>query len=372
MKKETKSNQRVIMLLTNGFAPDLRVYKEAVYLVKKGFAVTVFCWDRTASLPVIDEIDSIEIKRCPIPSIYGTGFHQLSAFFKFLLACRQYMRSVSCDYLHCTNLDAMLISLFCKKSPACQLVFDMREFFDNDTLAKYPFFVKRIAGYLCARAKYVLYVNPLQIAHVNLHKREKYIYLPNYSEREKFNPIVHIQNEKIRVAYIGVVRHFQILKTLLDECSTLRDEVDVLIHGNGIDAERLRAYSEEIRYGLVTGMFDHQNVGALYANCDVAFCVYREDDANEQRAYPTKLFEAISARCPIIMQKGTLAAQFVHEHGIGFCVDWKEQGSIRAAIQKSVDNPELLTSMRAQMDIIRAQYVWEDVVPNMDLIFHLS
>ena len=34
------------MLLTNGFDPDVRVYKEALYLVGRGFSVTVLCWDR--------------------------------------------------------------------------------------------------------------------------------------------------------------------------------------------------------------------------------------------------------------------------------------------------------------------------------------
>ena len=39
---------KVIMILTNGFAPDLRVYKEAQYITSKGYEVEILCWDREA------------------------------------------------------------------------------------------------------------------------------------------------------------------------------------------------------------------------------------------------------------------------------------------------------------------------------------
>lgn len=35
------------MILTNGFDPDPRVYKEAKSLIKLGHKVTILCWDRS-------------------------------------------------------------------------------------------------------------------------------------------------------------------------------------------------------------------------------------------------------------------------------------------------------------------------------------
>ena len=64
-----KSN-KVYMILTNGFDPDVRVYKEAKYLVEKNFEVTILCWDRRCEY--IDKkeeiLDGIKIKRFFIPS----------------------------------------------------------------------------------------------------------------------------------------------------------------------------------------------------------------------------------------------------------------------------------------------------------------
>ena len=36
----------ITMLLTNAFEMDVRVYKEARYLIEKGNNVTILCWDR--------------------------------------------------------------------------------------------------------------------------------------------------------------------------------------------------------------------------------------------------------------------------------------------------------------------------------------
>lgn len=38
------------MLLSNGFSPDPRVYKEAVTLVKNGYEVIILAWDREKRL----------------------------------------------------------------------------------------------------------------------------------------------------------------------------------------------------------------------------------------------------------------------------------------------------------------------------------
>ena len=43
-------NKKVVMLLSNGFRPALRAYHEAVTLVKSGFKVTIYAWDREGNL----------------------------------------------------------------------------------------------------------------------------------------------------------------------------------------------------------------------------------------------------------------------------------------------------------------------------------
>ena len=68
-------SRRITMLLTNGFDPDVRVYKEALYLVGRGFSVTVLCWDRDPArgYPQRETLEGIEIVRFRVPSVAGSG-----------------------------------------------------------------------------------------------------------------------------------------------------------------------------------------------------------------------------------------------------------------------------------------------------------
>ena len=66
---------KIIMVLTNGFFPDLRVYKEAKYLSKNGHDVEILCWDRDGRYKEkpVEQIEKIKIIRFCGNEKYGSG-----------------------------------------------------------------------------------------------------------------------------------------------------------------------------------------------------------------------------------------------------------------------------------------------------------
>lgn len=86
----------ITMLLTNAFEMDVRVYKEARYLIEKGNNVTILCWDRNknSNLKALDEKDGIQVVRFLEPSIAGSGYRQVGSFFKYALKCRKYLKII--------------------------------------------------------------------------------------------------------------------------------------------------------------------------------------------------------------------------------------------------------------------------------------
>ena len=70
---------KIIMILTNGFAPDLRVYKEAKYLAQKGNEVQILCWDRENQYinKPVEQLGKIKIVRFFVQSKYGSGLKQI-------------------------------------------------------------------------------------------------------------------------------------------------------------------------------------------------------------------------------------------------------------------------------------------------------
>ena len=56
--------------------------------------------------------------------------------------------------------------------------------------------------------------------------------------------------------------------------------------------------------------------------CDVILCVYDPKDYNNRNNLPNKLFLAMKLGKPIIVSKGTKAAEIVEKYGMGVAVDY--------------------------------------------------
>lgn len=102
------------MILTNGFAPDLRVYKEAQYISSIGHDVEILCWDRESKFAdkPVEYFGNIKVVRFFEKSKYGSGLRQIFKLLKFGHACKKYLKNIDYTYLHCHDLDGMLTRLF--------------------------------------------------------------------------------------------------------------------------------------------------------------------------------------------------------------------------------------------------------------------
>ena len=67
---------KVIMILTNGFAPDLRVYKEAKYLAQKCNEVEILCWDRENKYidKPVDNLEKFSTNPVKMPVLFSTFY----------------------------------------------------------------------------------------------------------------------------------------------------------------------------------------------------------------------------------------------------------------------------------------------------------
>jgi hypothetical protein len=74
------------MLLSNSFRPDSRVLKEAEYLQKYGFDITVLCWDRQAELPEGETLSS-GVKIIRIQNIRSTAMTSIHCSLGCGMAC---------------------------------------------------------------------------------------------------------------------------------------------------------------------------------------------------------------------------------------------------------------------------------------------
>ena len=122
---------KIAMILTNGFDPDPRVYKEAKSLVKLGHSVDILCWDRSGTYTDKEEeiINGIKIKRFFENAKYGSGYKQIFKLFAFKNSVLNYIKANDFEAIHCHDFDGLFIGHSVNKYLKNMLVYDEHDLF---------------------------------------------------------------------------------------------------------------------------------------------------------------------------------------------------------------------------------------------------
>lgn len=362
---------KIVMILTNGFFPDLRVYKEAKYLEKKGYNIEILCWDRDNRYldKRIEYLNNIKIIRFNEKSQYGSGLKQIFQLMKFKNDCKKYLKSqdFNYDYMHCHDLDGMLVGFLLHKH-GDKIIFDMHEFYNTGSYSKIFFIVKPVLKYLQHMAYKIIHVNDKQIENISKEDRDKLVYLPNFPEQSKFESIEHKYSEDIRITYAGYVRHLIPLTNLIKAANGL-EHIKVSIHGIGEIWNQIKDMEKKYKNVIVTGAFNHEEISEFYSESDLIYIVYNKGDKNDESALPTKFFEAIISDIPMIVSKNSLLEDTVKKYDIGFSVDGTDIEDIKNLILKIQKNPKLLNEKRENIKKIKNKFIWEEIVKNLDIIY---
>lgn len=357
---------RIYMILTNGFDPDVRVYKEAKYLKQNGFDIEIICWDRKGDyIEKAEEIiEGIKIKRFYIPSKLGTGMRQLIPYIKFIKNVRKYLKDKSYLYLHCHDFDGIIVGLFTKNNKNKKIIFDMHEIYNDYSYGK-SFCFSYIYNRILRKCNYIIYVNETQIKDVPDKIKKKMIYLPNYPDVTLYKPIEKITNGKIRVNYIGSLRDYNALKSLA-EVSEINNNIQIGLYGTGICYERLKSEYQNSNV-IIYGKYDGINeIGELYRNTDILYCSYNPENKNSKNAYPVKMYEGIVTLTPIVVTENTVAGDFVLKYGIGEVIKYNDTNSITEAILKVKNNYKYYIE---NLKKISKNFEWDEIVKNVKEIY---
>lgn len=362
--------ERIIMIVTNRYDPDVRVHKEAIYLKSRGYEVEILCWDRENEYKkqASEVIDGIKITRFFPYSKYGSGVKQIFGFIKFIKEINRYLDNVEYNYLHCHDLDGVITGIFANKVNAV-LIFDMHEFYEAlNSNKKYRLIIKNIVSIFQNKSDWIIYVNEVQVNKIKKRNRGKLIFLPNYPDLNNYNLDYKLPDEKIRISYIGAVRQYNELKTLMDACNNL-DDVQVLIHGMGVAYEKLQKISRNYSNVTFTGVFDFKQSSYLYSTADILYVVYPMDNLQNKLSYPVKFYEAILTNTPVIVSKGSVLEKFLCDYDIGFVVDGNDKESIRKVVNEIIIDRDIIGKKKSNMKEIQFNYTWDSVVKNLNNIY---
>ena len=362
---------KIIMILTNRYDPDVRVYKEAKYLVEKGFEVEILCWDRESHYPdkEVEIEEGILIKRFFPPAKYGSGIKQIPSYIKFLNEVKKYLKNIDFDYIHCHDLDGAIVGNAVKKDNT-KLIFDMHEFYEvQGSKQKIRRIIRSLVSFIQTKFDFIIYVNPVQIKKIKNINRNKLVYLPNYPEVKNYRDFSKVESSSLKVSYIGAVRQYTELKNLI-EASKEQKNIKLSIHGEGVAYKPLKEIAKGYKNVDITGVFKHHQAGKLFSECDVLYAVYPIHTLQNRIAYPVKFFEAIASKTPIIVSKGTVLEDEVIEKNIGFAVDGQNVNEIENLLSYINLNRDVLKDKAESIKIVQNDFHWEAVVKNLDEIYN--
>lgn len=361
----------IVMLLTNSYNPDVRVYKEAKYLHGLGNNVTILCWDRECNedLPAHCQEEGINIVRFKISSESGSGIKQLPAFIKYIRACKKYLTNTEYDYIHCNDLDGAITGYFADKKHS-KRVFDMHEVYERGSGIKRKvwrgatiFFIKRSVA--------ALYENDDYLGEAYKCIRSKLYELKNYPDMGMVQYLPKSKSDQFRIGYHGAVRGQIPEFNALFEAVKDMDDVRVDINGGGIDLNQLLEMSKHYGNVCVHGPYDGSKVSSeLYENTDVLFVGYDPENPNYAgNSEAVKYYEAIVTRTPMIITKGIGMGDKVEKYKFGIACNTRDADEIRVAIKRLKNNKELLDEFARSENLVADYYTWENEVKVLNKIY---
>lgn len=362
--------KKVMMILTNRYDPDVRVHKEAKYLISKGYDVEILCWDRENEYfdRKVEIHEGIRIKRFYPFARYGSGLSQLKAYFQFVLQVRKYLSKDDYEYIHCHDLDGAIAGCLIK-SKSSSLIFDMHEIYELQGSKKnIRYIIRALVNIIQNKSEYIIFVNDMQKSIMRNANKDKLVFLPNYPEVSNYYETDKFKAKVLRISYIGAVRQYSELKKLIDACKDMHD-VFISIHGNGVAYEKLNNIKRNYKNLNITGRYHYSQSSRLFGETDILYAVYPTNSVQYKIGLPVKLYEAIVTKTPVIANKDTTLGDFVKRNDIGFVVNGDNIDDIRTLIMEIGNNKNVLVEKIRNIETIQFKYNWNEVVKNLDLVY---
>ena len=164
----------------------------------------------------------------------------------------------------------------------------------------------------------------------------------DFSYEKMKNSKIQPEDSNFKIAFIGSVRHYEILKNLIISISQL-SRTKLAICGDGPDLMELKHFVKQNSYSSFvnfTGRFQTNDLPMLYSNADVIWAAYPFENSNVKLAVSNKYFESLISRKPIIVSKNTKIGDMVLSNKAGLIVDPYNIESIIFSIKKIRDHYE--------------------------------
>ncbi|MFC1964500.1 glycosyltransferase [Chloroflexota bacterium] len=366
---------KVVMLLSNAFTHDSRVYAEAQSLLKAGYDVTVIARDRERAYPTKSVLDGISIERVRslYPPLKGDRFvHPFKLIWNglnLLFSQWQMYRHAlklhglkNFSMIHCHDLDTLLAGFTLKWSTKLPLIYDAHEIYGYMVARREPYWIASrflwLEKCLIRYVNHVISVDKMQKGYLDA-ITDKPITLVMNCKPLQLNHYRPPDNEVFTVIYIGVLHKGRSIPLLIDAVEDM-DGVQCKIGGMGLP-EQVQAIAHRClasRNAHFIGKVPMHDVLRLTLKADVVFLLLNPNDLNNRDSLANKQFEAMVCGRPIICTKGTYSGDLTEQEKVGLTIEYNKE-ALKKAIAMLRDDPKLKEQLgRNALHAALTKYNW--------------
>jgi glycosyltransferase involved in cell wall biosynthesis len=220
--------------------------------------------------------------------------------------------------------------------------------------------LRRMAKYIYAAAKHIVALSPGMkegIIRTGV-LAERVTVIPNASDLDLFRPDLDGSawrdrlglGERFTAVYFGAMGLANGLEYVVKAARILaergKDHIVIVLHGDGGKRPELEKMARD--YKLTNLVFsdlvpDKTEVACLIAACDVCLTIYRA--AKEHSWSPNKMFDALAAGRPVLINVPGWLGEVIESNNCGRCLDPYHPEMLAHALEELASDPELCREM---------------------------
>ena len=357
----------ILMLLSNPFMVDPRVYKEAKSLVDAGHNVTVIVWDRKNEYDdesLIDKVKIFRVKNKGLLKIFPHDLFRNPIWWRksYKIGLNLYYNGFKFDVVHCHDLDTLQTGVWLKKKLKIKLVYDAHEIFGYMVLRTMPKFVSKFA--FSMEKKLVRFVDYIITAEDTYIKYFKSLGCKNVISLMNCKDIIikeyqQTKNKVFTIVYIGVLNKSRFFPECLDVIGNIKNVKFVIAGKKENLYDVVKQKSLEYDNIDFLGPITYDKVIPTTLKSDVVLCMIYPNDINNKIASANKQFEAMVCGRPIICTKDTRSGDITNEEKCGLVIDFNKK-NLENAIIKLRDNQKICEELgRNALKAAINKYNWK-------------
>lgn len=311
---------------------------------RKYFKVNVSAWNRGGGCKDIDS-DTYLLEH---EIGYGNQIKKLLKLPLFILHTYRVCKAQNPDVIFASHWDSLICAVIIKIvwNWKVQIIYDCLDLptFSNSFIKKIILFVERLSLKFVSLTIFASrYFKPLYSSKLKCYVFENYpsfnllgssLELPNWAKNYDEQMLKSTKN----VAWIGVVRYFEIINNIL---LAIKDtEINFFIFGDGPELDRVKKVVHS--FGLDNqviffGRYKSSDLRWIYEHSGLIWAAYPTNDFNAVYAISNKYFECSLFEKPIILSKKTKMAKALNKNSHVILVDEYSIPDIRGKLLSNID-----------------------------------